>query len=76
MGEAEKSHQSARQRGFVECWTIYNVPKLDQNTAREKSPTTNRFYHNLRDLLAEESEVVGDFRDRLISLIGITAPPG
>ena len=44
LGEAEKSHQSAKQRGFVEFWTIYNVPSLDLAKAREKSPTTNRFY--------------------------------
>jgi len=44
LGEAEKSHQSARQHGFVEFWTIYNVPELDQAKAKEKSPTTTRFY--------------------------------
>jgi len=30
LGEAEKSHQSAKQRGFVEFWTIYNVPNFDR----------------------------------------------
>ena len=70
LGEAEKSHQSAKQRGFVEFWTIYNVPELDSDKAREKSPTTNRFY-SLRDLLLADSEQFGDFRDRLISSVGI-----
>jgi XcyI restriction endonuclease len=74
LGEAEKSHQSAKQRGFVEFWTIYNVPSLDLKKAREKSPTTNRFY-NLRDLLAIQSEALDDFRDRLISSVGVAAPP-
>jgi hypothetical protein len=41
--------------------------------AHEKSPTTNRFY-NLRELLAPKSETLDDFRDRLISLVGIAAP--
>lgn len=72
LGEAEKSHQSAKQRGFVEFWTIYNVPNLDLAKAHEKSPTTNRFY-NLRDLLAPQSEALDDFRDRLISSVGIAA---
>lgn len=72
LGEAEKSHQSAKQHGFVEFWTIYNVPALDLAKAREKSPTTNRFY-NLRDLLASQSEALDDFRDRLISSAGIAA---
>jgi hypothetical protein len=73
LGEAEKSHQSAKQRGFVEFWTIFNVPKLDLTKAREKSPTTNRFY-SLPDLLASSSEAFSDFRNRLVSLVGIVAP--
>ncbi len=72
LGEAEKSHQSAKQRGFVEFWTIFNVPKLDSAKAHEKSPTTNRFY-SLSELLASSSPAFQDFRDRLISLVGITA---
>jgi len=72
LGEAEKSHQSAKQHGFVEFWTIYNVPNLDLTKAHEKSPTTNRFY-NLRDLLASKCEALDDFRDRLISSVGIAA---
>jgi len=74
LGEAEKSHQSAKQAGFVECWTIYNVLRLDLARAHEKSPTTNRFY-SLRELLTPSSVALVDFRDRLISLVGITAPP-
>jgi hypothetical protein len=74
LGEAEKSHQTAKQAGFVECWTIYNVPSLDLSKAREKSPATNRFY-SLRELLTPGSEVLDDFRDRLISLVGIAASP-
>ena len=70
LGEAEKSHQSAKQRGFLEFWTIYNVPDLDLAKAHEKSPTTNRFY-NLRDLLALESESLDDFRALIIASVGI-----
>ncbi len=75
LGEAEKSHQSAKGRGFVEFWTIYNVPNLDLAKAREKSPTTNRFY-SLVSLSSPASEGYADFRDRLVSLVGITSPPG
>ncbi len=74
LGEAEKSHQSAKQRGFVEFWTIYNVPDLDQEKAREKSPTTTRFY-SLIELSNITSDAFADFRDRLISLVGIKAAP-
>ena len=72
LGEAEKSHQSAKQRGFVEFWTIYNLPALNPSKAHEKSPTTNRFY-SLPELLAPSSEAFQDFRDRLVSLVGIAA---
>lgn len=70
LGEAEKSHQSAKQSGFVEFWTIYNVGSLDEKKAREKSPTTNRFYA-LPELVLNEGIVYEDFRDRIASLVGI-----
>jgi hypothetical protein len=70
LGEAEKSHQSAKQREFVEFWTIYNLRSLDMSKAREKSPTTNRFY-SLPELQEGKSMEFKDFRDRLISLVGI-----
>ncbi|MFZ4780280.1 MAG: XcyI family restriction endonuclease [Terrimicrobiaceae bacterium] len=75
LGEAEKSHQSAKQAGFVEFWTIYNTPVLDLMKAREKSPTTNRFY-NLRSLLSAESDELADFQSRLHSLVGISGTKG
>lgn len=34
IGEAEKSHQKARQRGFTECWTVVNVGRLDMVKAK------------------------------------------
>ena len=74
LGEAEKSHQSAKQRGFVEFWTIYNVPSLNLTTAREKSPTTTRFY-SLINLSLPTTAEFADFRDRLVSLVWIAAQP-
>jgi len=74
LGEAEKSHQSAKKRGFVEFWTIYNVSNLNLTKAREKSPTTNRFY-SLLDLSSPGTEEFADFRDRLVALVGIASKP-
>jgi len=34
IGEAEKSHQKAKSRGFVECWTVVNVDRIDIAMAR------------------------------------------
>jgi hypothetical protein len=74
LGEAEKSHQSAKHRGFVEFWTIYNIPNLDRAKARVKSPTTNRFY-SLIELSSSTSAEFADFRERLLSLVGIAGAP-
>ena len=70
LGEAEKSHQKARQKGFVECWTIVNVDRIDLDMARRESPATNRFYRLSQILLGKVSEFA-DFRNRIISLTGI-----
>ncbi len=70
LGEAEKSHQKARQAGFVECWTIVNVDKFDEAMARRESPSTNRFYRVSALSLGKGSEYE-DFRNRIIALTGI-----
>lgn len=70
LGEAEKSHQKARQTGFVECWTVVNVDKFDINMAYRESPTTNRFYR-ISHIISGHGEEYIDFRNRIISLTGI-----
>lgn len=70
IGEAEKSHQKAKAKGYVECWTVVNVDRMDLVMAHQESPTTNRFYL-LRDLVACEGAEYEDFRARIISLTGI-----
>lgn len=70
IGEAEKSHQKAKAAGYVECWTVVNVDRIDVAMARRESPTTNRFYR-ISDLLNECGPEYQDFRSRVISLTGI-----
>ena len=70
IGEAEKSHQKARAAGYVECWTVVNVDKIDMAVAKQESPSTNRFYL-ISDLSAGTGAEYDDFRNRVISLIGI-----
>jgi hypothetical protein len=53
LGEAEKSHLSAKRNGFHDFWTILNVV-LDAQTASMRSPTTTRFF-NLSALLDKNS---------------------
>jgi XcyI restriction endonuclease len=70
VGEAEKSHQKARSAGYVECWTVVNVDKMDMGMAHQESPTTNRFYL-ISHLIAATGADFQDFRDRVISLTGV-----
>jgi hypothetical protein len=70
IGEAEKSHQKARNDGYAECWTVVNVDRLDLAMARRESPSTDRFYL-LSDLVSGSGPAHADFRDRLTSILGL-----
>ncbi len=70
IGEAEKSHQKAHRDGYIECWTVVNVDRIDMKMAHRESPTTNRFYR-ISDLLDPNSEAFADFRTCVISTVGI-----
>jgi XcyI restriction endonuclease len=70
IGEAEKSHQKAKARGYVECWTVVNVDRIDMSMAKAESPSTNRFFR-LSAILSNAGPEFEDFRNRIISLTGI-----
>lgn len=70
VGEAEKSHQKAKAAGYVECWTVVNVDRIDMDMARKESPSTNTFYR-LSDLKSATGDEYQDFRERIASLTGI-----
>lgn len=70
IGEAEKSHQKARQAGYVECWTVVNVDRFDASMAKRESPSTNRFYRISELEKASGAEFL-DFKNRIIGLTGI-----
>ncbi len=71
IGEAEKSHQKAKKDGYVECWTIIGVAAdLGMDLARRESPSTDRFYH-LDRILGASSAEAEDFRESLLSRLGI-----
>jgi len=69
LGEAEKSHQKAKSRGFFEFWTIVRC-QIDPAVAREESPTTSHFFHldRIKDPTTSDHT---RFREMLGSLIGI-----
>lgn len=70
--EAEKSHQKARANGYHECWTVVNVDRIDFDMAHRESPSSNRFYL-LSQIEKMSSDEYVDFRNRVISLTGISS---
>ncbi|MCB9136872.1 MAG: XcyI family restriction endonuclease [Caldilineaceae bacterium] len=74
VGEAEKSHQKARAAGYVECWTVVNVDRMDMDLARRESPSTNQFYR-LSVLKRGKGMEYQDFMARVVSLTGIVEKP-
>jgi hypothetical protein len=59
-----------RKKGFVECWTVVNVDKIDIKLAERESPSTNRFYR-ISQLINDKSGEYVDFRNRILSLTGV-----
>lgn len=70
VGEAEKSHQKAKKDGYIECWTVVNVDRVDMDMARKESPATNKFYR-LSELSNYESSEYRDFSLQILSIVGI-----
>jgi len=69
LGEAEKSHQKAKNTGFTEFWTLVGS-RIDLEKAEKESPTTTMFFY-IPDLSDPESEEYQRFRDHLIAMVGI-----
>lgn len=70
VGEAEKSHQKAKKDGYIECWTVVNVDRIDMDMAQKESPTTNKFYR-ISELLNQNSSEYRDFSLQILSVVGI-----
>lgn len=70
IGEAEKSHQKAKKNGYIECWTVVNVDRVDMAMAHKESPTTNKFYR-ISALSDTTSSEYKDFSLQVLSIVGI-----
>jgi hypothetical protein len=73
LGEAEKSHQTAKTKGFNELWTLTGIdlsPVGKLKTAKEKSPSTTRFFFIPRVLDGSTAEGK-NFRQLLGSVMGV-----
>jgi hypothetical protein len=69
-GEAEKSHQKARNFGFPEFWTVISMQGLELRKLQSESPTTNHWF-DITEVLARKGEDWDDFRQRLAGAVGI-----
>jgi hypothetical protein len=69
-GEAEKSHQKARNDGFRDFWTIILTQGMDLETLKSESPTTNSWF-DVPQLLARSGEDWEEFRSRIAGEVGI-----
>jgi XcyI-like restriction endonuclease len=69
-GEAEKSHQKAKRRGFPEFWTIISKRGLEPFKLQSESPTTNHWV-DVAEVLGRKGPDWDDFRQRLAGACGI-----
>jgi hypothetical protein len=69
IGEAEKSHQKAKQRGYFEFMTIISVD-IEYSFLKSESPTTSHFFH-LDKISDKNSAEYGKFRELLSSILGV-----
>jgi hypothetical protein len=72
LGEAEKSHQTAKQKGFHQFWTIVRV-NVDEAVARRKSPTTTHLFY-LDKIVIAASDERHHFAEQLCAELGIRMP--
>lgn len=69
-GEAEKSHQKAKQQGFRDFWTVISKKGIDFAKLRAGSPTTTIWF-DVSEMLAREGPDWEEFRSRFIGEVGI-----
>jgi hypothetical protein len=63
-GEAEKSHQKAKKRGFPEFWTIISKYGVDILKLESESPTTNHWF-DVAEVLARKGPDWDNFKQRI-----------
>ncbi len=70
VGEAEKSHQKAKQEGFREFWTLIALKDLSLPKLKKESPTTSQWFDVLQ-VLAREGPDWERIREHLTQATGI-----
>jgi XcyI-like restriction endonuclease len=73
-GEAEKSHLKAKQKGFLEFWTVISKTGLEMSKLAQESQTTNQWF-DVTQVLGREGQDWEDFSRRLAGVAGIPLSP-
>lgn len=69
-GEAEKSHQKAKNQGFRDFWTLISKAGLNVEKLKSESPTTNSWF-DVAQVLAREGTDWNEFSSRFADAAGI-----
>jgi hypothetical protein len=69
-GEAEKSQQKARGKGYRDFWTIIALKGVDMKALRAESPTTTSWF-DVAEVLGREGSDWDEFRNRIANAVGI-----
>lgn len=69
-GEAEKSHQKARGKGFRDCWTIIGMKGVSIRALRAESATTASWF-DAAQVIGQKGKDWDDFRNRIAQAVGI-----
>ena len=69
-GEAEKSHQKAKNEGFRDFWTIISKAGLNIEKLRSESRTTNDWF-DVAQVLGREGQDWNLFKSRFADAAGI-----
>lgn len=69
-GEAEKSHQKARNEGYRDFWTIIAKKGVDVALLAQESPTTTSWF-DVTHVLGQEGDDWADFCSRIAEVAGI-----
>lgn len=69
-GEAEKSHQKARNRNAGDFWTVISVAGMDMSVVRQESPTTRQWF-DVTEIQARHGAGWTDLRSSVQIAMGI-----
>ena len=69
-GEAEKSHQKAKDDHYEQCWTVIALKGIDFDKLRTESPTTMHWF-DIAEVLARTGPHWAEFRNRIAGAVGV-----